>query len=393
MKIGLLLPSALMYEPLSDGKIFAPKDLFVHLANGLARRGHRVRVYSAPDEMFNGVDVISGEIGYIVAEPYLMKLRYVGDKNRRMLTRVYARTEYELDLTSRAYKDAQLGKVEVIHSFLEFTAHYFAEATGIPTVYTIHDPLPDHKYLDYWRYKRFPKDRYVAISASQKEQLGSAIEVNDVVRNAIAVENFSLSTDPGVYLLFAGRYMPEKGVHDAVQVGEKTGIQTLLAGSKEYKELDYYQKVVEPFVKRGKATEIGYLDLRHKKGLYQGAKALLFPIHWEEAFGMVLIESMASGTPVVAYNRGSVSEIVVDGVTGFIVDPPVEDEEGLPERVKKALGSHLIRKRGVEGLVEAVGRISEISRAACRKHVEEKFSVDQMVEGYERVYEKAARGL
>jgi glycosyltransferase involved in cell wall biosynthesis len=99
---------------------------------------------------------------------------------------------------------------------------------------------------------------------------------------------------------------------------------------------------------------------------YQKAKALIFPIQWEEPFGLVMIESMSCGTPVVAFNRGSVSEIVKDGVTGFVVPP----------------------EKGVDGLVEAIKKIDTIDRAACRKHVEEHFTVEKMVEGYEKVYEK-----
>ena len=99
---------------------------------------------------------------------------------------------------------------------------------------------------------------------------------------------------------------------------------------------------------------------------YQQAKALLFPIQWEEPFGLVMVEAMACGTPVIAYNRGSVSEIVKDGVTGFVVPP----------------------EKGVAGLVEAIKKIDHIDRAACRKHVEEHFTVEKMVDGYETVYKK-----
>jgi len=113
---------------------------------------------------------------------------------------------------------------------------------------------------------------------------------------------------------------------------------------------------------------------------YQKAQALIFPIQWEEPFGLVMVEAMSCGTPVIAYNRGSVAEIVKDGVTGFIVDPDDTDRPGK--------GSWTIKKQGVEGLVEAVKRIGEIDRAAARKHVEEKFTMDAMVAGYERAYKK-----
>jgi glycosyltransferase involved in cell wall biosynthesis len=122
----------------------------------------------------------------------------------------------------------------------------------------------------------------------------------------------------------------------------------------------------------------------HVKYAFLGnARAFMFPIHWEEPFGLVMAEAMACGTPVIGYARGSVPEIVRDGVTGFIIDPP--DGDGFP--ISES-GKWIIKKRGVEGLIEAIGRVREIDRAACRRHVEENFTVEKMVAGYEEVYKK-----
>lgn len=380
MKIGLLLPSALMYEPLSDGKIFAPKELFLHLAKGLVRRGHRVRVYTSSDESYQGFDVITGEMGYLLSEPPLMKLRYTAEKTRRILAKNQARWEYEIDLTSQAYADARQGNIEIIHSFLEFSSHYFAKVSDIPTVYTVHDPFPDSQYLDYFRYLRFSTDQYVAISQFQANELKKIVNVAGVVYNGLDPFQCVVSDMPGEYLLFVGRYMPEKGVEDAVKVGIETKTLTILAGSREYKRLPYFQKTIVPYFDSGYIKDVGFMTAKQKNGLFGGAKALLVPIHWEEPFGMVMIEAMACGTPVIAYNRGSVSEIVRDGVTGFIIDPDLPNLPDHPDFV--------IKKRGIEGLVEAVRRIGEIDRVSCRRHVEENFTVEKMVEGYEKVYKK-----
>ncbi|MBI5619392.1 glycosyltransferase, partial [Candidatus Gottesmanbacteria bacterium] len=107
---------------------------------------------------------------------------------------------------------------------------------------------------------------------------------------------------------------------------------------------------------------------------------------WEEPFGLVMIEAMACGTPVIAYNRGSVAEIVKDGVTGFIIED--DNTTNTTNTANKPISQWVIKKKGIEGLVEAVKRIGEIDRAACRKHVEEHFTVEKMVEGYEQVYNK-----
>ncbi len=377
MKIGLLLPSTLMYERYGREKIFAPHELFLDLADGLVGRGHRVRVYSSSDTRTRGV-LVAGNDALAFQEPPAMKLRYVAPETKKLLARRDARWEYELDLTVKAYSDAKEGKIDLVHSFLEFSAHYFQEVTGVPTVYTIHDTAPDKEFLDYWRFRRFPHDHYVAISHSQARDFAPLVDIVDVVHHGIHASRYEANFETGEYVLFIGRYMPEKGVEDAIRAGIETGNLTVLAGSKEYREIAYYQKTIAPLVANSLVKEVGFLSGKRKIGLLAGAKALLFPIHWEEPFGMVMIEAMACGTPVIAYNRGSVPEIVRDGVTGFIIDP---DDTPRPEK-----GSWRIRKQGVEGLVEAIKRISEIDRAACRKHVEENFTVEKMVEGYERVY-------
>jgi glycosyltransferase involved in cell wall biosynthesis len=146
--------------------------------------------------------------------------------------------------------------------------------------------------------------------------------------------------------------------------------------------LPFFTDVIAPKLKENpQVTLTGFLQGAQKAQHLGMAKAFLFPIHWEEPFGMVMIEAMACGTPVIAYNRGSVPEIVIDGVTGFIIDPPEGDDTPYP------LGQHIIKARGVDGIAQAIKRIGEIDRSACRKHVEDHFTVEKMVEGYERVYQ------
>lgn len=386
MNIGLLLPSTLMYERYGREKIFAPHELFLALADGLVARGHTVRVYSSSDTKTKAT-LIGGEDTLALKEPAAMKLRYVAPDTKKLLSRRDARWEYELDLTAKAYKDAKEEKIDLVHSFLEFSAHYFCEVTGVPTIYTLHDTAPGKDYLDYWRFRRFPHDHYIAISQSQAREFAGLVDIAGVVHHGLNISMYEPNFQTGDYVLFIGRYMPEKGVEDAIRAGIETDNLTVLAGSKEYREITYYKEHVQPYMTHPLVREVGFLRDKRKASLLSGAKALLFPIHWEEPFGMVMIEAMACGTPVIAYNRGSVPEVVVDGITGFIIDP---DLGTLGD-----VGHLTIKKRGIEGLVEAVRRIGEIDRAACRRHVEEHFTVEKMVEGYEAVYQKvlASKGL
>ena len=186
MNIGLLLPSAYMYEQIGREKIFAPKELFIGLVNGLVKRGHSIRVYSSEDTKTLGT-LVTGATEVALDEPPLAKIRYVKEATRKIFARRDARWEYEIDLTSLAYGEARERKIELIHTFLEFSSHYFARATGVPSVYTIHDPVPPKNSLDEWRYKKFPNDTYVALSQSHERELSSVISVAAVVYNGIDV--------------------------------------------------------------------------------------------------------------------------------------------------------------------------------------------------------------
>ena len=378
MKIGLLLPSVLMYDQWSKDKIFAPKQLFLDLANGLVARGHYVRVYSSSDTKTNA-KLIPGDSTLALEEPFAMKMRYADEELRKILARRDARMEYELDLTAKAFADAKMGIVDIIHSFLEFSAHYFDEVSQIPTVYTLHDTLPKKEYLDWWRFKRFPNHSYIAISKSQAQELKTIINnIENVVYHGINLEEYEFSPNQGNYLFFMGRYMPEKGLDDAIKAAIQVNFPLIIAGSKEYEKIEFFKQVIAPLLSNSIVKQKEYLEPSSKINMIKNARAFLFPIKWQEPFGMVMIESMACGTPVIAYNRGSVSEILRDGLTGFIIDQDNEDRPGK--------GTWIIKKQGIEGLVEAIKRIGEIDRKACRKHVEENFTVEKMVKGYERVY-------
>jgi len=170
-----------------------------------------------------------------------------------------------------------------------------------------------------------------------------------------------------------------KGHDVAIEAVKKAGATLQMASwvSDGVKKSAFYKEKIEPHID-GITIVVNNLIQGQTLGDFYGkAKALLFPIQWAEPFGLVMVEAMSTGTPVIAYNRGSVSEIVQDGVTGFIIDP--DDSIN---------GNWIIKKKGVEGLVEAMGRIGEIDRHACRKVVEERFSTERMVEGYEKVYRK-----
>ena len=376
MKIGLLLPSLLM-TPRYDDRIFAPKSLFISLVNGLVDRGHTVYVYSASNVKTKGI-LIEGNKEL---ERERLPSKKLGLDHSVMLMRYKPLTiEYEVDLTANALKHAQAAKLDIMHTYHDFLIRYFAQLVPqLPLVYTLHDALPSADTLEGWRLDHFSHENYVAISRNQADEYRKRVHVTGVVYHGLDAETFSFSAQKDNYLAFLGRLVPEKGALDAVEVARRLSLPLKISTSKFYYGNPYFVNRVKPHVDGKIVSLLGFLRDDEKTNFLKHARAFLFPIHWEEPFGMVMLEALACGTPVVAYNYGSVPEIIKDGITGFIVN---DDSAGARQ------GKWVIEKRGVAGLVEAVKRISEIDPHACRRHVEENFTIEKMVQGYEVVYQK-----
>lgn len=375
-----------MSQVFSD-MIFAPRELTMHLVDELLKRKHEVYLASTGD-IETSTTQISGN----------MKMLDLASANHRSNLPKYEREhveflikrDFELDLFTRTVMFVKKEHVDVIHAYQVAASHYFDNLFApTPVVYTLHDPLPKPGSLGYIVFSMFANHNYISISNSQRN---SDLPLNYIatVYHGVQLTDFPFIANPSDSLLFMGRLMPEKGLHDAIAASLKTKIK-LEIGTQfpaYHEENPYFDRQIKPFLDNVLIGEPGLVGEEKKARLYGNAKALLFPIHWEEPFGMVMIEAMACGTPVIAYNRGSVSEIVRDGVTGFIVEPEDQGDRGNT----RDKGKWKTKKPGVAGLVEAIQRIGEIDRAACRAHVEEHFTVEKMVEGYEKVYEKILYG-
>ncbi len=173
----------------------------------------------------------------------------------------------------------------------------------------------------------------------------------------------------GDYLVFLGRVAPEKGLDRAIAIARRAGVSLKVAAKVYPEERDYFKQVIEPLLResRGSVEFLGEVGGRAKDELLGNARALLFPIDWPEPFGLVMIEALACGTPVIAFRLGSVPEVIADGVTGFVVDT-------------------------VEEAAEAVGRVGWLDRPTCRKVFEERFDAARMVRDYLAVYRRLVQG-
>ena len=235
---------------------------------------------------------------------------------------------------------------------------------GMPLVMTAHGPV-GADLVEYYR-RLSARGALVAISEAQRAN-GPQVAWAATIYNAIAVDEYPFEGEKQDYCLFLGRMSPEKAPDVAIEVARRAGLPLVIAAKcSEPAERRYFEERVRPLL--GPDVEwFGHADTRAKKDLLAGARCLVFPIQWDEPFGIVMVEAMACGTPVVALRRGSVPEVVVDGVTGFVC-----------ERAEELAG--------------AVERAGELDPKACRRRAVDVFDVADMAEAYEAVYlEQAAR--
>lgn len=373
MKIGLLLPSIIASKRF-ENLIFAPRDLFVSLVNGLVDKGHEVTAFAPKSLPVRGTHIPGNSL--LEEKDFQSVKDLLKEANIAEALKIkMSSEEYELDLARTSIQYAKEHKLDIIHAYLSYPSMYALSLSPVPVVFTIHDPFPDENTLEFVRMQRFTTCNFIAISQRQKQQYEERLSMKNVslIYHGTPLPdpaNFTQNRDD--YLVFLGRYIPQKGPHEAIQASIKTNKPLKIASSKNYQKIDYYEQQIKPYISNPVIQELGYLTHAHEKNsLLAGARALLFPSRWEEPFGMIIIEALAVGTPVIAYNQGSVTEIIKDGETGFIVDSSA----------------------GVDGLTRAIEKIYSMSdeeysamRKKCRRHVEENFSVEKMVEAHEQVY-------
>lgn len=201
--------------------------------------------------------------------------------------------------------------------------------------------------------------KVITISNSQRKGFPN-LNYLATIYNCVDIEKFSFNPNPEDYLLMVGTIGRHKNQGEAIAVAKELGMRLVLAG--KIRDRDYFEELKKD-IDGEQIKWVGEIGFEEKVKLYQNAKAFIFPINWEEPFGLVMIEAMSCGTPVVAFNRGAVSEVVRDNLTGYVVNNHSQ-------------------------MVEAVKAIDSIDRAACRKHVENNFSVSKMIDGYEDICQR-----
>ncbi len=257
--------------------------------------------------------------------------------------------------------------VDLVHDH-SLAGPLLARSRDVPTVVTLHGPAlgPNGRYFETLG----ESVDIVAISRAQR-RLNPALNWVGVVHNGIDVDSFPYVDAKDDYVLWLGRFSADKGAHLAIDAARAVGRRIVLAGKlNEPEEHAYFDEAIRPRLGRQHGVEaeyVGEADATLKRELFSRAACLAFPIQWEEPFGMVMVEALACGTPVAAIGRGSVTEVLRDGVTGIVVDDARE-------------------------FAGALERATELSPGACRHEAEERFDLSVMAAGYERVFEFLVEG-
>ncbi len=335
MRIAQIAPLIERVPPLLYG---GTERVVSALTEELVHRGHDVTLFASGDSE-TGARLVS------IAERALRLDPGVSDH--------YAHSMREL---GAVFEHA--AEFDLIHNHLDYFAWPFARLVRTPVVTTMHGrlDLPDLAAIA----RDYPEQPLISISDSQRLPLPRA-NWAATVYNGLDLEPYRFYDQPGEYFAFIGRIAPEKNLEGAIAIAQATGIPLKIAAKVDPVDEDYYQSDIKPRIDGSLIEFIGEIGEHEKADFLGPAYALLFAVDWPEPFGLAMAEAMACGTPVLGLRRGSVPEVVEDGVTGFVRD--TEDE-----------------------LATAARRIPELDRRACRLRVEQRFSAAAMTDGYEAVY-------
>lgn len=339
MRIAVISTPFIRVPP--DG--YGGTELFcANLVSQLVARGHRVTLFATGDS------VSSAEVQAL----------YPRGQWPPLPSHEVAHVRWAFDRITNANEPYDLVQANSPNALL------FAKELSIPLVYTIHHARAPHLSAIY---AHEPRAHYVAISARQL-RLEVPLVNTSVIHHGLDPDHYPPSFEPGRYVLHIGRFAFEKGTDIAIDAARKAGVPIRLAGRCHPPDREYFETEVVPRISNGPGVELcGEANHQRKVELLRNARALLCPIRWEEPFGLIAIEAMLCGTPVIGFGRGSFPEIIDENVTGYLVSDADE-------------------------MVEAIQRTDRLDRRECARHARRRFSASRMAEEYETLFESLLEG-
>jgi glycosyltransferase involved in cell wall biosynthesis len=311
-----------------------------YLTEELVRQGHEVTLFASGDS------VTRAEL--VAACPRALRL------DRRCVDRLAPHFVMLEEIFRQAHR------FDVIHFHIDYLHYPLSRRAAVPHVTTLHGRLdPPELGPLYAEFRDVP---LVSISDAQRRPLPAA-NWQATVYHGLPLNLYQCRDRPGEYLAFVGRISPEKRVDRAVEIARRAGLRLKIAAKVDAADAAYFHREIEPLLTDPVVEFVGEIGEREKGTLMGGARAVLFPIDWPEPFGLVMIEAMACGTPVIAWPAGSVPEVLDDGVTGFVVD-------------------------SIDAAAEAVHRTATLDRRRCRAVFEERFGIDRTAHDYLAVYRR-----
>jgi glycosyltransferase involved in cell wall biosynthesis len=344
MRIAQVAP---LYESVPPQLYGGTERVVSHLTEELVRLGHEVTLFASGDSRTNA--------------------KLVAACPRALWRDADCRETLPHHIRLMELVFADVSRFDVIHFHCDYLHFPLLRRCPCASVTTLHGRLhvPDLRPL----FAAYPEVPLVSISDDQRRQLPDA-NWQGTVYHGLPRGLHTYRERPGEYLAFLGRMSPEKRVDRAIEIARQAGMKLKIAAKIYPEERAYFDETIEPLLRESRrwVEFVGEVGGREKDEFLGNAHALLFPIDWPEPFGLVMIEAMACGTPVVGWRNGSVPEVITDGVTGFVVD-------------------------SIEQAVQAVERVASLSRHACRQVFEERFDAARMARNYVEVYRRLVHGM
>jgi len=328
-----------LYESVPPQLYGGTERIVAYLTEELVRQGHDVTLFASGDSQTSARLV-----------PVCQRALRLGECIDPL--------PHHLIMVEEVYRRA--AEYDVIHFHVDYLHFPVSRRYGAPQITTLHGrlDLPDLVPL----YREFPDMPLSSISDAQRQPL-PWLNWQGTVYHGLPEDLLGCDDEPQGYLAFLGRVSPEKRLDLAIEIAQRAGLPLCIAAKVDRADREYYEQVIRPLLRQPGVEFLGEIGERDKRAFLAGARGLLFPIDWPEPFGLVMIEAMACGTPVIAFRRGSVPEVIDPGKTGFVCST-------------------------VEEAVEAVARLPEVSRQGCRKVFEQRFTAARMARDYVNLYQR-----